>query len=90
MLGWGYRFCEKRMLIENGMTTKEADKFMTKFDNICKSGLTEDIKQIYAASRILLRWEIEKDLDSMLVNWMRDGTMLFLGLGSKMKVFDLI
>ena len=79
MLGWGYRFCEKRMLIENGMT---------KFDNICKSGLTEDIKQIYAASRILLRWEIEKDFDSMLVNCMRDGWMPFLG--SKMKVFDLI
>ena len=70
------------------MTTKEADKFMTKFDNICKSGLTEDIKQIYAASRILLIWEMEKDFDSMLVNWMRDEWMPFLG--SKMKVFDLI
>ena len=70
------------------MTTKEADKFMTKFDNICKSGLTEDIKQINTAFRILLRWEIEKDFDSMLVTWMLDEWMPFLE--SKMKVFDLI
>ena len=70
------------------MTTKEADKFMTKFDNICKSGLTEDIKQIYAASRILLKWEQVKTFDSMLLNWMHDEWMPFLE--SKMKVFDLI
>ena len=87
MLGWGYRFCEKRMLIENGMTTKEADKFMTKFDNMYISGLTEDIKQIYAASRILLKPKTG-NFTLMLAAWMLDKWIPFLK--SKMKVFDLI
>ena len=45
MLGWGYRFCEKRILIKSGMTDKEAAKFRKKFDNIYKSGLTEEAEQ---------------------------------------------
>ena len=42
MLGWGYRFCEKRMLIKSGMTENKAEKFIKIFDKIYKSGLTKE------------------------------------------------
>ena len=69
MLGWGYRFCEKRMLIKREMTTKEADKFMTKFDNIYKSGLTEEAKQfreMYKKFHWMISDKMEKLLDVYL------------------------
>ena len=37
MLGWGYRFCGKRMLIKSGMTNKEAEKFIKIFDEVYKT-----------------------------------------------------
>ena len=42
MLGWGYRFCEKKMLIESEMTEKEADKFIKKLNKIYKSEWNEE------------------------------------------------
>ena len=42
MLGWGYRFCEKKMLIESEMTEKEADIFIKMFDKIYKSEWNEE------------------------------------------------
>ena len=37
MLGWGYCFCDKRMLIKSGMTNKEAEKFIKIFDEVYKT-----------------------------------------------------
>ena len=37
MLGWGDRFCGKRMLIKSGMTNKEAKKFIKIFDEVYKT-----------------------------------------------------
>ena len=82
MLGWGYRFCEKRMLIKRKMTTKEADKFMTKFDNIYKSGLTEEAKKfqtMYGKFRRTISDKMTKLLD-VYGKFFKD----------KMKVFFLI
>ena len=45
MLGWGYRFCEKKMLIKSDMTEKAAEKFPKKFGKIYKSGRTKDAEK---------------------------------------------
>ena len=84
MLGWGYRFCEKKMLIENEMTTKEADKFMTKFDNIYKGGLTEEAKQLLAMSEKLM-WD-----DEMIDKKEKLLEVYCKSFKIKMKVYDLI
>ena len=82
MLGWGYRFCEKRMLIKREMTTKEADKFMAEFDNVYKSGLTEEAKKFQAMYR-KFRWIISHEMGKLL-----DVYEKFFK--DKMKVFFLI
>ena len=37
MLGWGYRFCGKRMLIKSGVTNKEAETFIKILDEVYKT-----------------------------------------------------
>ena len=41
MLGWGYRFCEKRTLIKSDITGKEAEKFV----KIYKNGRTKEAEK---------------------------------------------
>ena len=64
------------------MTTKEADKFMTKFDNIYKSGLTEEVKQFKAMCR-KFGWEISGKMRELLGVYRKS-------FEDKMKVFFLI
>ena len=64
------------------MTTKEADKFMTKFDNIYKSGLTEEAKQFKAMYR-KFGWEISDKMRKLLGVYRKS-------FEDKMKVFFLI
>ena len=64
------------------MTTKEADKFMTKFDNIYKSGLTEEAKQ-FKDMCIKFFWEISDKMRKLL-------NVYGKSFKDKMKVFFLI
>ena len=82
MLGWGYRFCEKSMLIKSEMTSKEADKFMTKFDNIYKSGLTEEAREFNAV--------LNKSCNRISSEMLELVTIYDKFFEGNMKVFDLI
>ena len=64
------------------MTTKEADKFMTKFDNIYKSGLTEEAKK-FQTMYGKFHWKISDKMTKLL-----DVYGKFFK--DKMKVFFLI
>ena len=64
------------------MTTKEADKFMAKFDNIYKSGLTEEAKQ-FKAMYGKFGWGISYKMRELLGVYRES-------FEDKMKVFFLI
>ena len=83
MLGWGYRFCEKRMLIKNGITEGEAEKFIKKFEKIYKSGLNEEAEHFRDAFFEICKLEYNYDVDEF-------KKRLRKVYNCKMKVYNLI
>ena len=61
MLGWGYRFCEKKMLIESEMTEKDAEKFIKKFDKVYKSEWNEEVQIFKMNCEILYGSKVKVD-----------------------------
>ena len=83
MLGWGYRFCEKRMLIKNEITEGEAEKFIKKFEEIYKSGLNEEVEHFRDAFIKICKLEDNDDADEFMKRFRKV-------FNCKMKVYNLI